>query len=173
MIWGRILPLGVRASHTQRRPPQPATLCRPQPGPTHHRAQQPAIPRSTRDTARNLVSQPTLRAIPSPPSQAAPAAPAAAAVQWLSLPVSSSENMSCDVQTGGGAAGGRSCCCCFNGSCKSSSCSSPLLTNSTSLQATTTSVLYCCCAVLSITVSSTGVTSCDSHLATPAPLSGT
>ena len=33
--WGRILHLGVRASHTQRPPPQPANLCRPQPGPTH------------------------------------------------------------------------------------------------------------------------------------------
>ena len=81
MTWGRILHLDVRASHTQRYPSQPATLCRPQPGPTHQRAQQPALPRSTTDTARSLVSQPNLRAIPSPPSQTASAAPAAAAVQ--------------------------------------------------------------------------------------------
>ena len=78
---GRILHLGVRASYTQRSPPQPATLCRPQPGPTHQRAQQPALPQSTADTARNLVSQPNRRAIPSPPSQTAAAAPAATAVQ--------------------------------------------------------------------------------------------
>ena len=78
---GRILHMGVRASHTQRLPPQPATLSRSQPGPTHHRAQQPALPRSTTDTARNLISQPNLRAVPSPPSQTAAAAPAAAAGQ--------------------------------------------------------------------------------------------
>ena len=77
---GRILHLGVRASHTQRPLPKPAALCRPQPGPAHQRAQQPALPRSTTYTARNLVSQPNLRAIPSPPSQTAAAAPAAAAV---------------------------------------------------------------------------------------------
>ena len=81
MTWGRILHLGVRASHTQRPPPQPITLCRPQPGPTHQRAQQPALPRSTTGTARNLVSQRNLRAIPPPPSQTAPATTAAAAVQ--------------------------------------------------------------------------------------------
>ena len=81
MTWGRLLHLGVRASHTQRPPPQPATLCRPQPGPTHQRAQKLAFPWTTADTAGNLVSQPNLRAIPSPLSQTAPAAPAAAAVQ--------------------------------------------------------------------------------------------
>ena len=78
---GRILHPGVHAFHTQRHPHQPANLCRPQPGPTHKRAQQPALPRSTIDTARNLVSQPNSRAISSPPSQTAPAAPTAAAVQ--------------------------------------------------------------------------------------------
>ena len=81
MTWGRVLHLGVRASHTQRPAPQPATMCRPQLGPTHQRAQQPALPRSTTDTARNVVSQPNVRAIPSPPSQTGAAAPAAAAVQ--------------------------------------------------------------------------------------------
>ena len=79
MTWGRILHLGVRASHTQRPPSQPATLYQTQPGPTHKLAQQPALPRSTTDTARYLVSQPNLiRAIPSPPFQTALAAPAAA-----------------------------------------------------------------------------------------------
>ena len=78
---GRILHLGVRASHSQCLPPQPANLCPPQSGPTHQRAQQPALPQGTADTARNLVSQPNLRAIPSPPSQTAFADPTAAAVQ--------------------------------------------------------------------------------------------
>ena len=78
---GRILHLGVRASHTKRPLPHPATLCRPQPGPTHQRAQQPALPRSTTHTARNLVSQPSFRAISSTPSQTAADAPAAAVVQ--------------------------------------------------------------------------------------------
>ena len=48
---------------------------------THQRDQQPAIPRSTTGTARNLVSPPNRRATLSPPSQTAPAAPAAAAVR--------------------------------------------------------------------------------------------
>ena len=82
MTWGRLFHLGVRALHTQRPPPQPATLCRPQRAPTHQRARQPALPRSRTDTARNLVSQIHLRAIASPRSQTAPAAPAADAVQW-------------------------------------------------------------------------------------------
>ena len=90
---------------------------------------------------------------------------------------------SCGFQTGGGAAGVCSCCC-SNGSCKSSSCSFPLVSNSTSfLQASTTiqfsSFSNCCCsccscdcsAMLSLPVFS-GITSCDSHLATPASLSG-
>ena len=62
-------------------PPQPATLCRPQPEPTHQRAQQSALLQSTADSARNLFSQPNIRAISSPPSQTASAAPTAAVVQ--------------------------------------------------------------------------------------------
>ena len=180
MTWGRILHLGARASHTQRPPKQPATLCRPQPGPTHQRAQQPALPPSTTNTARNLVSHPNLRAIPSPPSQTAPAAPAAA------VQCSRSQSQAGSIRAVTSKQGvvppevAAACCCCFNGRCKSSSCSSPLVSNSiSSLQARTTtqcsSVLNCCCcgcccAVLSLPVSSSGNTSCYSDLATPAPL---
>ena len=81
MVSGRIIHLGVHASLTQRPPPQPASLCPPQPGPAHQRAQQPALPRSTTDTAHYLVSQPSIRAISSPPSHTLPTAPPAATVQ--------------------------------------------------------------------------------------------
>ena len=137
-IVGRILHLGARSSHTQRPPPQPATLCLPQPGPTQQRAQQPALPRSTTDTPRSLVSQPNFRAISSPRSQTASATPRL----LLCSALAPSLNTRCDVQKRGGAAGGFSCCCCFNGSCKGSSCSSPLVSNSTIKRF---SVLNCCC----------------------------
>ena len=76
--WGTLQHLGVGAYHTRRPPSQPATLCRPQPGPTHQRAQQAALPLSTSDPFRNSVSQQNPPAISSAQSQTAPAAPAAA-----------------------------------------------------------------------------------------------
>ena len=141
---GRILHQGVRASHTQRPPPQPATLCRPQPGPTRQRAQQPALPRSTADTDRNLVSQPNFSSHLFSPVSNCSCCPCGCCCAVRSLPFSSIGNTSCDVQAGDGAAGGCSCfcCCCFNGSCESSSCSYPLVSNST---IKLFSVLNCCC----------------------------
>ena len=99
---GRNLHLGVRASHTQRPTPQPATLCRPQPGPTHQLAQQPALSRSTTDTARISVSQTIFRAIPPSPSQTAPTSccPCGCCSAVRSLPVSNIKNTSCEVKQG-------------------------------------------------------------------------